>query len=82
MPHAPSSDTFSPLPVACVKAIAMSPSDTAMPAEPMSSSGRRPTLSISAIAMNVTATLVTAVIVETRNACDSSKPTACHSVVE
>ena len=53
-----------------------------MPAEPMSSSGRRPTLSISAMAMNVTATFVIEVMVETRNDWLSSNPTACHSVLE
>ena len=60
----------------------MSPSVTAMPKEPVSRSGRRPILSMSAIAMNVTSTLVTDVIVEIMNDWLSSNPTACHSVVE
>ena len=73
---------MSPVPVDCVKASAMIPSVTAMPTEPMSRSGRRPTLSMSAMAMNVTSTLVTEVIVEIMNDWLSSNPTACHSVVE
>ncbi len=81
-PHGSGRLMLSPLPLACVKASAMMPSESVMPAEPMSRIGRRPTLSTSAIAMNVTATFVTDVIVETRNDWLSSKPTACQSVVE
>lgn len=65
-----------------MKASAIATSDTAMPAEPARSRGRRPTLSTSAIATSVTTTFVTAVIVETRNASESSNPTERHSVVE
>ena len=55
---------------------------TAMPDDPMSSSGLRPILSISAIAINVVSTLMTDVI--TVNIAESSalNPTACHSTLE
>ncbi len=65
-----------------MKASAITAREMVMPADPVSRIGRRPTLSIRAIAMKVTATLVTEVMVETRNDWLSSKPTACHSVVE
>ncbi len=65
-----------------MNAIAMMASDSVMPTDPVSRIGRRPTLSMSAIAMNVTATFVTDVMVETRNDWLSSNPTACQSVVE
>lgn len=57
-------------------------SETNMPADPATSSGLRPTLSTRKIAMKVTATLTTEVIVEMRNESSSLKPTACQSVVE
>src|SRR4051794_9913187 len=67
---------------AWVNASVIAPSATNMPAEPASSSTRRPILSTSAMATTVTAMLVTAVTTEMTNESDSLKPTACHSVVE
>ncbi len=53
-----------------------------MPAAPMISSGRRPILSISAIATSVVRMLVTDVITVISSALLSLKPTERHSVVE
>ncbi len=61
---------------------AIVPSVTAMPTEPISSSGLRPTLSISAIAISVVAMLVTEVITVMTNAWLSPNPTASHSTLE
>ncbi len=57
-------------------------SDTNIPEEPAMSSGFRPSLSTVKIAMKVTATFTTDVIVEMRNDCSSLNPTACQRVVE
>lgn len=54
---------------------------TAMPAEPTSSRGLRPTLSISAIAISVVAMLTTDVITVIVNDELSSKPTASHNTL-
>ncbi len=70
------------MPVAWEKQTAMVPSASAMVVEPSSRSGRRPTLSISVMAMTVTTTLVTEVMTVMVRASDSSKPTERHSVVE
>ena len=64
------------------KITAMVPSVTAIPVEPTRSSGLRPTLSISAIAISVVAMLVTEVITVIVNDELSSKPTACHRTFE
>ena len=53
-----------------------------MPAEPISNSGLRPTLSINAIAMSVVAMFVIEVITVMMNAWLSPNPTACHSTLE
>ena len=53
----------------------------AMPTEPTSSSSRLPTLSTSAMATNVTATLTTPLSTERSDACAPS-PTAVHSEFE
>src|SRR5690606_37741821 len=52
-----------------------------IPADPSSSSGLRPILSITAIAINVVATFTTEVMTVTHRASASLKPTACHSVL-
>lgn len=68
--------------VALAKMIAIVINVTAMPADPISSSGFRPILSISAMAISVVNTLITDVI--TVYTADSSalNPTACHSTLE
>src|SRR5690625_1911569 len=81
-PQDPGSTGTSLMMSAWAKANAIVPRDTVMIAEPISSRRRRPTLSISMIAIIVAAMLVTAVITEMRNESDSWKPTACHNVVE
>ena len=55
---------------------------TAIPAEPTSSSGLRPILSISAMAINVVAILTIEVMTVITNDWLSSKPTASHSTLE
>src|SRR4051812_38288983 len=68
--------------VAWVNAMAIAPSETNIPADPQSSSSRRPILSTSRMATTVTAMLVTEVATEMMKDADSLKPTDCHSVVE
>lgn len=53
-----------------------------MPADPISSSGLRPILSISAIAMSVVTMFTIEVMTVMVNDELSSKPTACHSTLE
>src|SRR6476469_7102938 len=55
---------------------------TAMPDDPMSSSGLRPILSISAMAISVVATLMTDVITVYTADWSALKPTACQSTLE
>ena len=55
---------------------------TAMPADPISSNGLRPILSISEIAINVVAILTIEVITVITKDWLSSKPTASHSTLE
>src|SRR5699024_2967258 len=64
------------------KARAIIPREMVMPAEPTSSMIRRPTRYTSRIAMIVATMFITEVKVLVSRACDSSKPTDCHSVVE
>ena len=64
------------------KITAIVPSVTAIPTEPTSSNGLRPTLSISAMAISVVAMLVTEVITVMMNDWLSSNPTASHSTLE
>ncbi len=61
---------------------AIVPSVTAMPTEPTSSSGLRPTLSTSAIAISVVAMLVTDVMTVMMNAALSPNPTASQRMLE
>ena len=61
---------------------AMVASVIAMPAEPISNSGLRPILSISAMATSVVAMLTIEVMTVIRKDWLSSKPTACHSTLE
>ena len=85
-PQAPGSCGVPPsVTTACEKARAMSPSDTTMPADPVSSSGRRPILSTKKIATKVTATLMTLVTTEMVNDVPLlvvSKPTELQRLVE
>ena len=67
---------------AIAKITAMAPSDSAMPTEPTSNSGLRPTLSTSRIATMVTVTLMVAEIREKTKDWDSEKPADCHRVLE
>ena len=53
-----------------------------MPAEPMSSNGLRPILSIKAMAISVVSTLITEVITVLMAATSALNPTACHSTLE
>ena len=53
-----------------------------MPAEPTSSSGRRPTRSISEIATSVATMLMTPEMTEILSESSSLKPTACHRIDE
>src|SRR6476661_5716365 len=81
-PHAPGRVMFSPEPVAEEKARAMAPRDTAMPTEPASRMGLRPTRSTSAMATRVTRMLVMDVATEMARESFSWNPTAFHRVVE
>src|SRR3954453_15221154 len=70
-------------PVAAVpKITAITPSVTVIPAEPTSSSGLRPTLSISAIATSVVTMLTALVITVIASELLSLNPTACHRTLE
>ena len=63
-PQAPGRLISEPVPTAEEKANAMTPSETAMPMEPVSRMGRRPMRSTSAMATRVTKMLVTEVATE------------------
>src|ERR1700709_1967621 len=84
-PQMPGSDG---LPFTCTdwaKASAITPSDTNIPIDPLSSSGRLPAFSTKKIATNVTATLTTEVTTEMVNDVPGlvvSKPTLAHNDVE
>jgi hypothetical protein len=82
VPHGEGSETSLPEPTAWVKQTAIMPRVTAMPADPISSSGRRPIRSMREMATRVTTTLVTLVITVMVSARDSVNPTERHSVVE
>ncbi|MNI76097.1 hypothetical protein D3C73_1323020 [compost metagenome] len=60
----------------------MTPSEAAMPMEPVSRMGRRPMRSTKAMATRVTRMLVTEVATEIVSESFSWNPTAFHSVVE
>ncbi len=81
-PHEPGRLGLPSTIVDCENAIATMASEMNMPAEPVTRRGFRPTLSTRKIAMKVTATFTTEVIVEMRNESLSLNPTACQSVVE
>ncbi len=81
-PHGFGSDTSPPVLEAKLNASAITPSDIAMPTDPVSRIGRRPTLSTSRMATIVTTTLVTDVITVISRELLSVKPTAFQSVVE
>ena len=61
---------------------AIVPSVTAMPLDPINSSGLRPILSISAMAISVVRMLVTDVITVIVKDEFSPNPTACHNTLE
>ncbi|SKX06606.1 Uncharacterised protein [Mycobacteroides abscessus subsp. massiliense] len=65
-----------------LKTIAIVLSVTAIPAEPMSSKGLRPTRSINAMATSVVAMFVMEVITVMVKDELSPNPTACHSTFE
>src|SRR3954470_4511456 len=82
-PAAPCSTGWPLAPVAAVpKIAAITPSVTVIPAEPTSSSGLRPTLSISAIATSVVMMLTALVITVITSELLSLNPTACHRTLE
>lgn len=82
MPQAPGRLTLPSTVTAWAKHRAMTPSETAIPAEPAMSRGRLPTRSTEAIATTVTTMFVTEVMTVIVIESLSAKPTACHSVDE
>src|SRR3954454_14169959 len=82
-PAAPCRTGWPLAPVAAVPKIpAIPPSVTVIPADPTSSSGLRPTLSISAIATSVVTMLIALVITVIASELLSLNPTACHRTLE